>query len=507
MFTLRTANQMNRSAPPPIVLLEDMVDPPSSEEDAAICTSTVVSLPLVTTNSSPEFPATNIYATSAFHVRVGLKYEENVSVEQSKKVPLDIVCILDNSGSMQGSKLDSLKEAMKFIIGTLGAKDRLSVVYFNSQAGAVHGLLKMTPENKGLSRSRLDAINAEGGTDIFDGMRFGWSVLQQRQSRNPASCVFLLTDGQDRNQLENKKELARTIKSNGTSLFVFGFGADHDSEHMAAIAQAAECPFTYVESDDMVVDAFGGSIGTQQGAALRNISLTISAVAQGVTVAQTMAGSYASVPSADSRSVTVSFANMYEGESRDVMLRLELPTVTAPVPEYSLVTVAATYSVQSIGTADNTMHTSSRNTCVVRRVVEGSLDPLMVRDLNVDVQLNRLKSTHAINSALAAADAGNFDSAKEILTAALAQVTQSVSHRAAHAVTLGLAGDLTDALSRVRSRGEYHAGGRAMMNETSVMNSNQRSCYTKAGRSNAYQSASSSNYQQQASISKTSSKF
>eukprot|EP01034_Spumella_vulgaris_P026241 gene26241-32785_t len=462
-----------------------------------------MSAPRVTTNTSPEFIATSIFSTSAFHVRVGVKYEENVSVEASKKVPLDIVCILDNSGSMQGSKLSSLKEAMKFVIGTLGPKDRLSVVYFNSQAGAVHGLLKMTPANKDLSRSRLDAINAEGGTDIFDGMKFGWSVLQQRQSHNPASCVFLLTDGQDRGQLENKKELARTIKASGTSLFVFGFGADHDSEHMAAIAQAAECPFTYIESDDMVVDAFGGSIGTQQGAALRNIALTIRAAADRVTIAQTMAGSYASSASADGRSVTVSFANMYEGESRDVILRLELPTLTAPVAEYSLVVASATYNVQSTGNADSSVHTSSQSTCVVRRVADGALDLNMTRDINVDVQLNRLKATQAINNALAAADAGNFDSAKEILTAALAQVTQSVSHRAAHAVSLGLAGDLTDALSRVRSRGEYHAGGRAMMNETSVTNSNQRSCYTKVGRSNAYQSASSSTMQQQASYSKS----
>jgi hypothetical protein len=131
------------------------------------------------------------------------------------------------------------------IPSTLGAKHRLSVVYINSQAEAVHGLLKM---NLGLSHSRLGAINAEGGTDSFDGIRFVWSVLQQRQSRNPASCVFLLTDGQDRNQLDNKKELARTIKASGTSLFVFGVGADlqraHDSHCMRR------------RPSDMVVDAF-----------------------------------------------------------------------------------------------------------------------------------------------------------------------------------------------------------------------------------------------------------
>jgi hypothetical protein len=333
-------------------------------------------------------------------------------------------------------------------------------------------------------------------------MRFGWSVLQNRQTKNPASCVFLLTDGQDRGRLEDKKELARTIKANGTSLFVFGFGADHDSEHMAAIAHAAECPFTYIESDDMVVDAFGGSIGTQQGAALRNISFTIRTASDRVSIAQTMAGSYTTSAAADGRSVTVSFANMYEGESRDVMLRLELPTIAAPAPEYDLVSASATYSVQSSENADNAIHTSSTCTCFVRRVSDNEIDPNMTRDINVDVQLCRLKSTLAINNALSAADGGNFDSAKEILTAASTYVTQSVSFRAGHAVTMGIATDLTDALSRVRSRSEYQAGGRAMMNETSVTNDRQRSCYTKVGRSNAYQSSSSSMCQAQANFSK-----
>lgn len=47
--------------------------------------------------------------------------------------------------------------------------------------------------------------------------------------------MFLLTDGQDRNATAEKLELARKMKSNGTSLFVFGFGTDHDSEHMVRI--------------------------------------------------------------------------------------------------------------------------------------------------------------------------------------------------------------------------------------------------------------------------------
>ena len=38
---------------------------------------------------------------------------------------LDLVAVLDVSGSMEGPKLDKLKVAMKFVISKLGAMDRL----------------------------------------------------------------------------------------------------------------------------------------------------------------------------------------------------------------------------------------------------------------------------------------------------------------------------------------------------------------------------------------------
>ncbi len=186
---------------------------------------------MVTVSAAPEYNEVGLAEEGSFHVRVGLKYEE-VEALSARKVPLDVVCVLDNSGSMTGSKLDSLKKAMDFVIQQLGPNDRLSVVNFNSHPTVLHGLLKMNSANQGTAKSRIRALSATGGTDILQGMQQGWSVLESRQTKNPASCLFLLTDGQDRDNTQQKLDLARTMKSSGTSLFVFGFGTDHDSEHM-----------------------------------------------------------------------------------------------------------------------------------------------------------------------------------------------------------------------------------------------------------------------------------
>ena len=203
------------------------------------------SQPRISIKATPEYHEATTDAKPSFYVSVNLKYEEMSDDGGAEKMPLDLVCILDTSGSMGGGKIESLNKAMKFVVGCLGPRDRLSVVKFESESVAISGLIKMTAENKTRMRGLMDThLRAGGGTNILAGMELGWSVLTSRTTWNPTSCVFLLTDGQDKDNLERKLALAREIKASGSSLLVFGFGADHDSEHMTEIANAAEDSFT-----------------------------------------------------------------------------------------------------------------------------------------------------------------------------------------------------------------------------------------------------------------------
>jgi hypothetical protein len=82
--------------------------------------------------------------------------------------------------------------------------------------------------------------------------------------------MFLLNDGQDAN-LQQKLATAKALKASGSSLFEFGFGADHDSQQLTAISNAAEGSFIFVETSDTVIDAFGGAIGGQMSGLMYNI--------------------------------------------------------------------------------------------------------------------------------------------------------------------------------------------------------------------------------------------
>ena len=220
------------------------------------------------------------------------------------------------------SKLAYLKRAMEFIIDTLQDHDRLSVVEFNTSASTLHGLACMTAANKVLAKRFISELSAGGGTDISSGMQEGWRVLTTR-GHVQDSCMFLLTDGQDRSNRDAKLALAREILNGGTALMVYGFGQDHDSDLMGCIANAAEGAFTYIDTPDTVIDAFGGAIGSQQGASLRNVNIVTSANA-GVSINTSSSGIYTSTVSADQRHVTTRFSQLYPGERRTILLDLTL---------------------------------------------------------------------------------------------------------------------------------------------------------------------------------------
>ena len=74
----------------------------------------------------------------------------------------------------------------------------------------------------------------------------------------------------------------------------------------------------------MVTDAFGGTIGAQQGQSLSNITLSLQACERDVRITQVLSGRYMHNLDADNCTAQVDFVNMFLGESREVLLRLWL---------------------------------------------------------------------------------------------------------------------------------------------------------------------------------------
>merc|ERR1719245_1657069 len=117
--------------------------------------------------------------------------------DAGERQAMDIICVLDVSGSMQGDKIRQVQDATRFIIEQADPKDRLAIVAFNSDATRVLRLRQMSAEGKNDGNIGTIRLQAGGGTSIAAGLDMALSVMERRRQRNKVSAILLLTDGQD----------------------------------------------------------------------------------------------------------------------------------------------------------------------------------------------------------------------------------------------------------------------------------------------------------------------
>ncbi|KAH8497299.1 hypothetical protein H0E87_019832 [Populus deltoides] len=118
-------------------------------------------------------------------------------LSQTPRAPVDLVTVLDISGSMAGTKLALLKRAMGFVIQNLGSNDRLSVIAFSSTARRLFPLRRMSDTGRQHALQAVNSLVANGGTNIAEGLRKGAKVMEDRREKNPVASIILLSDGQD----------------------------------------------------------------------------------------------------------------------------------------------------------------------------------------------------------------------------------------------------------------------------------------------------------------------
>jgi Mg-chelatase subunit ChlD len=74
---------------------------------------------------------------------------------------LDLVAVVDVSGSMKGHKIESAKRALQFVIMKLTPADRLSIVTFNGAAEKRTPLRSMTQDAQNKIMAVVDSLEAQ----------------------------------------------------------------------------------------------------------------------------------------------------------------------------------------------------------------------------------------------------------------------------------------------------------------------------------------------------------
>lgn len=442
----------------------------------------------VTIKAIPEHLAVAAsQSVSLFSVLVGLKAPPlSDDARSSQRAPVDIVTVLDVSGSMSGRKLSLVKMAVHFVIDNLGVSDRLSIVSFSDRATRMLPLRRMTDSGREDAKRAVSLLVASGGTNIVDGLTKGAQVLDERRHRNPVASIIFLSDGNDtynfRRGFDNSGNthgflhlLPSSIsprnqgsEAGGTEtipVHAFGFGSDHDPITMHGISDASGGTFSFIESIEMVQDAFASCIGGLMSVVTQELRLRLRSASHGVEIKSIPSGRYRSEISNQGSEGLINVGDLYADEEKEFLINLSIPTClnnnnnnTDEDSERKTSLLDITCSYRD-AVSKQTVLIEGDLVEICRPKIPSPQD-LQV-NLEVDRQRNRLRAAESIQQAQQMAEAGNLTGAKHLLAKKRSDLMGSASAQAGDGMIKWLEGEMKETEARMGSSNMYLQSGRA----------------------------------------------
>ncbi|XP_024541075.1 uncharacterized protein LOC112349971 [Selaginella moellendorffii] len=394
------------------------------------------------------------------------------------RAPVDLVTVLDVSGSMRGQKLELVKTAMEFVIRNLRQQDRLAIVSFSDEPKVHLGLKRMTHDGRAAALSAVEKLRSLGGTEIRPGLKAGFDLLSRRKNRNPVSSIMLLSDGMD-NAITFKRCKVLPVDSyledcsERVPVHTFGFGSDHDPEAMLSIAEATGGSFCYVQEESTVQHAFAQCIGGLLSVVAQEVEVFIEA-SGGAKIKSVEATAGMTAMDGD-RAATVKLGSLYAEEERDILVELLLPSSDSSSLSMELLKVEGSFQDPGQSNKTQLLATSS---LVIQELKAGEEEE--ATKIEVDRQKNRVSASKAM-AAARKLGSGSLASAKQVLVDVKQKIESSRAFGAGDGLSRRLVREL-DELIQCMKRDYYHSEGHAVLLAKGNSHCNQRASYQSRAR-------------------------
>lgn len=325
-----------------------------------------------------------------------------------ERPPIDVVCVIDKSGSMGGAPLESVKAAVAHLLRLAGPDDRIGVVAFDD---SVELVLSLDHHDIDRATDRVAAITTGGMTNLSGGWLKGIEMLESH-GRDDALCrVIVLTDGQanvGETNVDRLASIASGARSKDITTSTIGFGADHDERLLSLLADAGSGNDYWCAGPDQAPQVFNDEFEGLASVVAQNVSVELRPADGVVGVRVLNEFPITEVPGG----LQIALGDAYGSEQRRVIAELLLPVVrdAGPFPLGEIVLRWA-----SVGD-DVQLHTVT-----IPIGVGASLDPDAPdpdADPEVIEQVTILRAAEERKQALESMDRGDFSTASTLLSSA-----------------------------------------------------------------------------------------
>merc|ERR1712137_35904 len=276
--------------------------------------------------------------------------------DENARPGLDLSIVVDVSGSMS-ENMSLMKSTLSFLVKQLHQNDSLSLVSFDTDVHVNFSHRMMNASNKSLVQESISKMRASGCTNLSGGLLAGFDQISGRlkanqdQEANRMQTVMLFTDGIANEGITDSDKIILTAKNvlktiPSTSLYTFGFGANHSEALLRGLADSTgNGMYYFIENSDQIAEMFVDCVGGLLSVVGQQVKLTISPMNQ--CLIGKFLSDYQHTVNEDG-SIVANMNDLFSEEHRDLLWEVTVPASTSPGKEEIL--SIASYEVVFLNT-------------------------------------------------------------------------------------------------------------------------------------------------------------
>jgi len=258
--------------------------------------------------------------------------------------PLNIVLLLDNSGSMErADRVSIIREALRVLAGQLQASDTFSIVTFARTAQLrVDGI----PGNQAAAASEeIAKLTPEGGTNLGEALDLAYETALHHYLANGDNRVVLLTDGAANLGDVNPDALKQKVEAHrqqGVALDCFGIGwEDYNDDLLEVLTRNGDGRYGFINKPEEADTEFVAQIAGALHVAAADVKVQVEFNPQRVTSYRQIGYAKHQLTKEQFRDNTVDAAEIAAQEAGNALYTIE----TNPEGSGSIATVRVRYKV------------------------------------------------------------------------------------------------------------------------------------------------------------------
>ena len=181
-----------------------------------------------------------------------------LSPEDAERKPLNLVVVVDTSGSMaQDDRMSFARDGLHLLIDTLEDTDRLALVSYSSSVAVHNGL--SGPLDREFLHAQVANLRAGGSTNFHGGLQSGFDLALQALDFERQNRVIMVSDGLPTAGVTDDGsiiEMSVDYISQRVGLTTIGVCRDFNVELMRGLAERGAGNFYFLEDASAIEEVF-----------------------------------------------------------------------------------------------------------------------------------------------------------------------------------------------------------------------------------------------------------